>query len=201
MKRILGIDCSSKTIGYCVLEINELDGYIKYVYASYLKPIKNGHIINRLADTRDKILKIINDVKPDYIGIEDIISFMAGKSTSKTIIMLTTFNRMVCLLAYDYLKSNPELFNVMSIRHGLKLNKELPKKEEMPELVAKHLGITFPYEYNKNKKIKEESGDVADGIAVALYYSFILTGKIKKKNKIKKNLTEKIKQKNKVKKK
>lgn len=168
MKRILGIDCSSKTIGYCILDIDELDGYIKYVSVNYLKPLKNGNIINRLADTRDKISKIINEAKPDYIGIEDIISFMSGKSTSKTIIMLTTFNRMVCLLAHDYLKNSPELFNVMSIRHGLKLNKELPKKEHIPELVAKHLGITFPYEYNKNKKIKEENGDMADGIAVAL---------------------------------
>lgn len=183
MKRILGIDCSSKTIGYCVLDINELDGYIQYVSMNYIKPLKNGNIIDRLANTRDKISKIINDVKPDYIGIEDIISFMKGKSTARTIIMLTTFNRMVCLLAHDYLKSNPKLFNVMSIRHALKLNKKFPAKEEIPELVAKHLGITFPYEYNKKQKIKEESGDMADGVAVALYYAFILTGKIKGKKK------------------
>jgi hypothetical protein len=71
----------------------------------------------------------------------------------------------------------------MTIRHGLKINKLLPKKEEIPELVAKHLGITFPYQLNKKGKIKIENYDMADGIAVALYYSFKLTGKLKPKGK------------------
>jgi hypothetical protein len=73
----------------------------------------------------------------------------------------------------------------MSIRHGLKINKVFPKKVDMPELVAKHLGIVFPYERTtkgKSKdKIKMESYDKADGIAVALYYAFMLTGKVKRK--------------------
>jgi Holliday junction resolvasome RuvABC endonuclease subunit len=184
MKTVLGFDVSSKTIGWCVLEIND-QGKIKFVKAHYVKPPKKGHIIERLADTRDQIQKIIGDVKPDYIGIEDIIQFMAGKSTAKTIITLTAFNRMVGLLAHDYLERAPELFNVMSIRHGLKTGKVLPKKEDMPKLVSKHLKIKFPYEYIAKGKykgnIKEESVDVADGIAVALYYAYVLTGKINRK--------------------
>lgn len=183
MSKVLGIDCSSTTIGYCILEIDESSGEITFISASYLKPIKKGSIIERIVDTRNKIFDIIHKVKPDYISIEDIISFMKGKSTAQTIITLTTFNRMVCLLAYDFLKKSPELCNVMSIRHGLKFDKILPKKEDMPELVAKHLGITFPYEFNKKGKIKVENYDMADGIAVALYYSFVLTGKIKRKAK------------------
>jgi hypothetical protein len=71
----------------------------------------------------------------------------------------------------------------MSIRHGLKLNKIFPKKEEMPELVEHHLGIKFPYEKNKKGNFKVENFDRADAIAVALYYSFILIGKIKEKKK------------------
>jgi hypothetical protein len=71
----------------------------------------------------------------------------------------------------------------MSIRHGLKLDGNLPKKEDMPELVAKHLGITFPYEVNKKGRIKVENYDMADGVAVALYYAFLLTGKVKRKGK------------------
>lgn len=187
MSKVLGIDCSSTTIGYCVLEIDELSGKIDFISASYLKPIKKGTIIERIVDTRNKLNDIINKVKPDYIGIEEIIQFMQGKSTAKTIIMLTTFNRMTCLLAHDFLKKSPELFSVMTIRHGLKTDKVLPKKEDMPELVAKHLGITFPYVYKTSKKkgktIAVESGDIADGVAVALYYSFVLTGKIKRKAK------------------
>ena len=82
---------------------------------------------------------------------------------------------------FDYLKKSPELFNIMSIRHGLKLSKILPKKEEMPELIAHHLNIKFPYIYNKKGKIAVESYDMADGVAVALYYAFLVTGKIKRK--------------------
>jgi len=181
IKRIMGIDCSSTTIGYCVLNWDTSTNKINFVNADYLKPIKVGTIIERIVDTRNKISKIIKDNQPDYIGIEEIISFMKGKSTAKTIIMLTTFNRMVCLCAYDYLNKSPELFNVMTIRHGLKVNKLLPKKEEIPELTAHHLNIKFPYEYNKKNKIKPESYDKADGIAVALYYAFKLSGKIKGK--------------------
>jgi len=176
---LLGFDVSSTTIGYCVLEIDGTN--IRFKKASYLKPSKTGTIIERIVDTRDKIESIIKKVKPDYIAIEDIVQFMQGKSTAKTIIMLTSFNRMIGLCAYDYLKRSPELFSVMTIRHGLKTGKDLPKKEDMPELVAKHLGITFPYEINKNGNIKVESYDIADGIAVALYYAFVLTGKTKRK--------------------
>ena len=169
------------------MERIEDDGKIYLITAAYLKPLKTGTIIERMVDTRDKIQDIINKAKPDYIGIEDIIQFMQGKSTAKTIIMLTTFNRMISLCAYDYLKKSPELFSVMTIRHGLKFDKVFPKKEDMPELVAKHLEITFPYERStKGKKkgaIKVESYDMADGVAVALYYAFVLTDKVKRKGK------------------
>lgn len=180
MKRLLGIDCSSSTIGIGVLEI-DYENNINYVSMDYIKPLKTGSIIERIVDTRNKIKAIIEKEKPDYIAIENIISFMAGKSTANTIIMLTTFNRMVCLLAHDYLNKDPELFNVMSIRHGLKLNKILPKKEEIPDLVANHLNIKFPWEFGKKGKLKVENFDKADGIAVALYHAFILTGKVKSK--------------------
>lgn len=181
MSKILGFDISSTCIGYSVLEVNNND--INFVLCDYIKPIKNGSIIARIADTRDKIKKIIEDNKPDHIAIEDIIQFMSGASTAKTIITLTSFNRMIGLLSYDYLKSEPSYFNVMTIRHGLKLNKTLPKKEDIPELVSKHLRIKFPYQENKKGNLKPENFDMADSIAVALYYSFILTKKIKGKKK------------------
>jgi len=185
MKTVLGFDVSSSTIGWCVLEISD-ESIIKYTDSGYFKPVKKGSIIDRLVDTRKKIQDIIYKYKPDYIGIEDLIKFMP-KSTATTVVMLTTFNRMVCLTSYDYLTSNPGLFNVMSIRHGLKISKIIPKKEDMPELVSKHLGIIFPYERvlkgKKNGTIKIENYDRADGMAVALYYAFLLTGKIKHKGK------------------
>lgn len=181
MTKILGFDVSSTCIGYSLLEIK--DSNISFISCDYVKPIKNGSIIARIADTRNKIKKIIDQIKPDHIAIEDIIQFMSGASTAKTIITLTSFNRMIGLLCYDYLKSEPSYFNVMTIRHGIKLNKSLPKKEDIPELVAKHLRIKFPYQQNKKGNLKPENFDMADSIAVALYYSLILTKKIKGKKK------------------
>lgn len=191
MSKVLGIDVSSSTIGYCILDVNKQTGNIKFVQANYIKPPKKGHIVERIAATRKEIEGVLLEFKPDYIGIEEIVQFMQGKSTAKTIIMLTTFNRMTGLVAYDYLHKAPEMFSVMTIRHGLKTSKVFPKKEEMPDLVAQHLGITFPWLKTKSKitkkgkkiesKIKVESYDMADGVAVALYYAFVLTGRVQRK--------------------
>jgi Holliday junction resolvasome RuvABC endonuclease subunit len=181
MTRILSFDISSTTTGYAILDVDMDTKEIKFVSCNHLKPIKDGGIIERIADTRDKISNIIVESKPDLIGIENIISFMGGRSTSNTIIMLTTFNRMICLAAYDYLNKSPELFSVLSIRHGLKKDKIFPKKEDMPALVSEHLGVIFPYVTGKKGKIMPESYDRADAVAVGLYYAFLLTGRIKKK--------------------
>jgi Holliday junction resolvasome RuvABC endonuclease subunit len=181
-KTILGMDISSTTIGYCVLEIE--NNNIKFISTSYIKPIKKGNIVERLADTRNKIEKLINILKPDYIAIEDIVQFIRNKSTAKTVITLASFNRMISLVAYDFLKRSPEFFSVITIRHGLKIKNTFPSKEEMPAIVAQHLGIIFPYHKNKKGSIKVESYDMADSIAVALYYALVLTNNISKvKNK------------------
>jgi len=192
IKKILGFDASSTTIGWACLEINDIDNSIVHKNSGFIKPPKKGNIIERIYKTRAEVQKVIDLYKPDHIGIEEIIQFMQGKSTAKTIIMLTTFNRMVGLVSYDSLGVTPEFFNVMSIRHGLKLNKDLPKKEDMPDLVSQHLGITFPYQYKKTGKPIEENYDRADGIAVALYYALVLTGKVKRKIKKPKDKKSKV---------
>lgn len=180
-KKILGFDISSKCIGWGLIELTDSNELI-FVKCGMLKPIKSQSILERIIHTRNKINEILIETKPDYIGVEDLIKFMP-KTTNTSIVMLTTFNRMVCLACADFLGSNPELLNVLSIRHGLKENKIFPQKHEMPELVAKHLSIKFPYLFNKKNNIIEENYDIADGIAVALYYGFILSGRKKQKKK------------------
>jgi Holliday junction resolvasome RuvABC endonuclease subunit len=183
MAIILGFDCSSTTIGFAILQWNVITNNISLVKTGYLKPIKIGSIIERIVHTRDQVLQIIKESQPDYIAIEEIIAFMRGKSTAKTIIMLVTFNRMVSLACYDFMGSAPHMYNVMTIRHGLKISKPLPKKEEMPNLISHHLQVPFPYEYGKKGKVLPENLDKADACAVALYQAFILSGKIKPKTK------------------
>ncbi len=182
--RIMGFDISSSTCGWCVLDIDDKD--IKYIDSGYFKPSKIGTDLDKLVGVRNTINNLLNKYKPEKIAIEDIIKFMAGKSSANTIVVLAQTNRTVGLVCYDYLKSNPEMYPVLTIRHCLKKDKVLPKKEDMPDLVSHHLGLTFPWEYNRNNKKREENFDRADGIAVALCYAFKLTGKNEKPKKPKK---------------
>ncbi len=60
MKTVLGIDCSSTTIGLCVLKIDDNNNII-YDSLSYIKPKKDGNLIERLASTRDKLKDFIEN--------------------------------------------------------------------------------------------------------------------------------------------
>jgi len=189
MTTVLGFDVSSSCIGWALLKIND-DLTINFVKMDHIKPTKNGPDLQVLIDTRDRVSEIINEIEPDHIVIENIIYYMKGRSTANTIIALATYNRIVCITAFDYLKKLPELFNVKTIRAGIKKN-SFPKKEEIPDLVASHLGITFPYEKDKKGKLFPYNFDRADSIAVALYFCFILIGKVKRKQKFPKKLNRK----------
>lgn len=164
--RVMGLDASSATIGYSIVDV--MDDNIKLAYSNFFKPPKDGNLFDRLSKTQKIISNILKEYNPDVVAIEEITKFMAGASTATTIITLAVFNRAVGLSCLEFLGHPPGLFNVMKIRHGLKFNKELPKKEEIPELVATHLNIKFPYIEKNGERIKENF-DVADSIAVALF--------------------------------
>jgi len=170
---IIGFDVSSAVVGYCVLKCE--DEQIKLIKCDYFKPSKKGSLFFKLNGLKQNIISILDTYKPDHVAIEDIAKFMPRISSAQTIICLAAYNRTVGLACYEYLGKDPELCNVMAIRHKLKSGKILPKKEEMPEVIEKHLNIKLPRFRNKNNKIKPETFDVADGCAVALYHYYNLT--------------------------
>jgi Holliday junction resolvasome RuvABC endonuclease subunit len=169
MPRVLGLDASTNTIGICVLDFT-LDGKFDLVTASYYKPPKKGHPIERLGMTKLAIEKIIEKYQPDHIALEDIILFMKGKSTAKTTTSLAALNRTVGLAVYEKTNNPPILLNVLTIRHAIK-DKEVPDKDKIPDTVAGKLNIKFPWILNKNQKPIIENYDMADGMAVALAYA------------------------------
>lgn len=127
-------------------------------------------MIETLFHVKNYIAQLINTHNPDHIALEEFIPFMKGKSTAATTISLGILNRTVGVAIFEVTGKLPELLHVMQIRHLLK-KKVLPKKEDIPELVADHLGIPFPYYCKPSKKGPvqlKENGDVADAIAVAL---------------------------------
>jgi Holliday junction resolvasome RuvABC endonuclease subunit len=167
-KRVLGFDASTTTIGVAVLD--EIDGYVSLVHLEHFKPPKDGNIFEILAIVRKFIIEKIQQFSPTDVVLEDIILFMKGHSTAKTISSLAVLNRTVGLAIYNQFGKSPELLNVMKIRHALKITKTLPSKEEMPDLVASILGIKFPYIINKKGKYIAENYDRADAISVALAF-------------------------------
>lgn len=165
--KILSLDASSTAIGIALLESGKTP---KLLHLSYYKPPKKGNIFERLLQTKRFIFEMLEKLQPDQVAIEDIILFMGkkGKSTAKTITTLAIFNRTVGLAILEKTGKSPDLLNVMSIRHKIKLDKKLPAKEDIPELVAKILSIPFPYVYDKKGKMKKENNDMADAAAVGL---------------------------------
>lgn len=174
----MGFDISSSTTGWSIFDYDEKTKRVDFVKCGYIKPIKTGHILNRLKDTQGKIQSLLTEYKPNKIAIEEITKFMPKMSSANTIIMLAIFNRMIGLTCLAYNNETPEMCSVMAMRHALKTSKDLPKKEDMPKLVETYTNIKFPYEYKKNGKIKDESYDMADACIVGLYYAFKLSGRL-----------------------
>lgn len=168
MKRILGLDASTTTIGLSVIDYD--DESLTMIHHEYFKPPKNGNIFEKLAIVRDFVFSRLDKYKPDDVSLEDIILFMKGHSTAKTVSSLAVLNRTVGLAVYNQSGKIPALLNVMKIRHALKLDKKLPPKEAMPDLVAHHLKISYPWIMNKKGKVMVENYDMADAIAVALAF-------------------------------
>jgi len=169
---ILGIDASSTTVGWGVLEV--INDKIKLLDYGYFKPSKKGSVFERLSKMRLDLSKILDKYNPDHIAIEEISKYMPGKSSANTIIQLAIFNRFVGQYCYDYTGRNPNMLNVLSIRHKIKLSKKLPDKSEIPSIIEERLKITLKKELNKNGKEREENYDTADGIACGLAFALKL---------------------------
>lgn len=172
-QRILAIDASTTTIGVSILDHNGTK--TKLVHHEYFKPPKKGSIFARLTAVKNYMRSLNEKWKPDTVCIEEIVQFMAGGSTAKTVIPLAVFNRTIGLTWYEMMDKEPIMLNVMKIRHAIKFGKELPSKDDIPEVVARRLGIDFPYytkinRRTKKEEIRVENGDVADSIAVGLAY-------------------------------
>jgi Holliday junction resolvasome RuvABC endonuclease subunit len=158
--RIMGIDGSLSTVAVAIVDNGKLDNY------SYYKPPKDGALVDRVIYARDWVRAYVKNRQPDTIVIEDYIRYLGGGSGAATVIPLAILNCSIQIglkdIGYDV-----HTINVNTVRARIK-EKTRPKKEEIPELVAKKLGIKFPWVYKKNGSIAAESYDIADAIAVAI---------------------------------
>jgi len=191
VKKVLGLDVSSTTVGYSVLSIDNRK--VSLMDVGFIKPSKKGTLFERLLLLKKDILSLLKKYNPDEVCIEEIAQFIPRKSTANTIIILAVFNRMIGLTVLEETKKEPHYFSVMSIRSGLKKTKKHPEKFEIPGIVEDYLKIKIPKRIKKTGKIADEYYDQADAIAVALFFCYKETGLLSVINSIRKSENNKLK--------
>ena len=172
MIKVLGLDISSSTIGWATLSMQK--GSVSLDEYGYISPPKSkkGSLTFRVSETFDEISDFIEDKKPDLVVIEAYANkFPAGRSTARTIIVLSVFNEVISMAALRFLKKDPIRYPVVTVRASLSklAKKKISSKEECFEFICDHFP-SFELRNNKVGNIAKECYDEADAIAVALTY-------------------------------
>lgn len=149
------MDISSSCIGAGLVGIE--DNKINLIEHIHINPPKKDKysIVERLDVVANDIELLCQRTNPDYIIIEDIVHFMAHKSTAKTIITLGIFNRFVAYQVYKSTGKIPIFLLPISIRSklGKFLNIKNIAKEDIPEILQKYFGKDkFAINYIKRGK-------------------------------------------------
>lgn len=187
---VLGLDCSSSTIGWGITSIE--NNNICLLGNGYFKPLgsKNPELM-RLQNTWKYIIDLCQTFNPNCVSVEDILLFMKGKSQAKTITILTAFNRVASLAAYQ-ITNNVSFYSVRQVRSMIKNYysiKDVIQKKDMPNIIRNFLSPKFSDIINKKGSISIETYDEADGIAVSWAKALhtlnpdLLKPKIKRKRK------------------
>ena len=170
MKTILGLDISSATIGWSILEYDDKQIVLKE-YGN-IKPPKSskGTLTFRVASAYDEVYNLLKDKSPDAVASEAYANkFPKGKSTARTIIVLSVFNELMSMACFKCLNYEPSRYAVVTIRSMLSklAGYKISSKEDCFEFIKKYFS-NFSLRNNRNGKIATECYDEADAIAVAL---------------------------------
>jgi Holliday junction resolvasome RuvABC endonuclease subunit len=174
MKKILGLDISSSTVGWSLVEYDDKSEIL--LEYGHIKPPKSkkGSLAFRAADYFDTIKDFLKKKDPDFVAIEAYASrFPKGRSTARTIITLSFFNEITSVACLKALNVEPESYAVVTIRSCLsKLAKtKISSKEEAFEYVKTYFS-NFKVRDNRAGNLAKECLDEADAIAVCLTYIY-----------------------------
>ena len=172
MKTVIGLDISSSTIGWSLLEYD--DQSIKLKEYGNIKPPKSnkGSLAFRALSAHDDIVLLLKDKNPDFVVSEAYANkFPSGKSTARTIIVLSVFNELMSIACINSLKQEPIRYAVVTIRSMLskEAGYKISSKDECFDFIKKYFS-GFSLRNNKSGNIAKECYDEADSIAVALTY-------------------------------
>jgi Holliday junction resolvasome RuvABC endonuclease subunit len=173
MPKVMGLDVSSNTIGYSIIEYDQNQIILKKY--GHIKPpaSSKGSLSFRALKSSEKIKKLFLDEMPDEVVVEAYASrFSSGRSTARTIIVLSFFNELTSMICLDSLKYETHKYPVANIRSTI--SKHLNIKSISKEDVFKVVKNTFPSfnpAINKLGNISKESYDQADAIAVGFCHA------------------------------
>lgn len=172
MIKVLGLDISSATIGWAIVEADKDDQSLAEY--GFLRPpgSKKGSLTYRVSETFDMINEFLEEKAPDIVVIESYANkFPSGKSTARTIIVLSVFNEVVSMSSLRFLKKDPVRYPVVTIRAALSkiAGRKISSKEECFDFVCNHFS-NFKLRKNRAGNLSKECYDEADAIAVCLAY-------------------------------
>ncbi len=172
---ILGLDVSTATIGYTVLDNNGVALEIDYIS---LKKIKG--ITNKGFHFRKVLREIVKRHSIEKVYIEEYFQrFARGMSSARTITLLSSFNGIIQYICHDELGIEPEPIAVSTCRSlvGIKTlsKKKAGKdvKEQVFDWVSNHLQYKWPTKILQSGPRKgqliilDEARDMADAWVVA----------------------------------
>lgn len=171
MKKILGLDVSSATIGWALLSSDR-----KLIQYGHLRPPSKkqskDNFSLRLNFAFEELGKLLKELEPDVIAIEDYAKrFTKGRSSANTILVLSCFNEVCGLVAYQKTGDKPTRISVATLRALVNkgYEQDLDGKPAVLKFCQEQFDIFSPV-FKRTGKIKDESYDEADAIIVALGY-------------------------------
>jgi len=174
MLKVIGLDISSATVGWSVMEYD--DSSYSLLEYGHIKPLpsKRGSLAVRAAAYMSEISDLLTDKSPDFVAIEGYASrFSKGRSSARTIIVLSVFNELTSVASIKSLKIEPVSYAVSTIRSsiGKLFGSKVVSKEDAFILIKDNFK-TFSLRFKRTGRIKDECYDEADAIAVALTHIY-----------------------------
>ena len=150
MSIILGIDPGLATVGFGVIEANH--GELKYLDCGVIKTAANLELPERLSIIRNDMLELIESVKPDAVGVEEL--FFAKNVTNA--IKVAQARGIIMEVAYS--KGVPIFeFTPLQIKNNI-TGYGMADKLQVQEMVKRMLKLTR----------HPKPDDAADGLAIAI---------------------------------
>jgi Holliday junction resolvasome RuvABC endonuclease subunit len=174
MNKVIGLDISSSTVGWALFSYDE--NSCKLEEYGHIKPMKSakGSLSVRAADYLDKITDFLSDKSPDSVAIEAYANkFSKGRSTARTIIVLSVFNEITSVGSIKSIGIEPDRYAVVTIRSVLSkiAGEKISSKEDAFDFIVNKFK-SFKIRKKKTGTIKDECFDEADAVAVALTHIY-----------------------------